>query len=558
MSYSVDLWNSYSKLENQLESNLKGLKIFIYIFSEFYKSQLTFANELKSLSEYIKNNPITIFESLKEGILSFQNDLLNQHDYLTESLTNIKVEILEPLKELKEKIAKRLYENLTEMNQSEKNYNNCLSQFESTKIKFHKSVKEVEENKLNIELLKKSNTISKNKLIEELKKQEINALNSLKLAKENENNYISLITDINNIQEEYIEAKKKNLNELQSMEEDIGLAIKDSLRKYIIYEVSYIKNFQYDINKKAKIMENINIIKDISQFIYKNTSRDIPPFKYDYIPYLSDLNKSKINSNIDKGIIDEINNFITNNFTSDKAKEIIILKNKINLEIESIAEEIFTSKIAIENFDKTKVDKIKEYCSNKINRKELLKYLNNFRRIKGLNLDEMPYNNIGKILNLCLNGIIVNKSNIDYPNIISIISLSSTLYKISSNKNERIFLNKYIKNHEIFKKYETWKNAIKYSIIEEMHNQKNFNRYSKEDFNEKKKRINNIVKFQVTSYLYNMIQFEVKKNFINDIISEFKNYYDLDKEIIDSFNNIVDNNHENKNSFSNEKTSENK
>ena len=558
MSYSVDLWNSYSKLENQLESNLKGLKIFIYIFSEFYKSQLTFANELKSLSEYIKNNPITIFDSLKEGILSFQNDLLNQHDYLTESLTNIKLEILEPLKELKEKIAKRLYENLTEMNQSEKNYNNCLSQFESTKIKFHKSVKEVEENKLNIELLKKSNIISKNKLIEELKKQEINALNSLKLAKENENNYISLITDINNIQEEYIETKKKNLNELQNMEEDIGLAIKDSLRKYIIYEVSYIKNFQYDINKKEKIMENINIIKDISQFIYKNTSRDIPPFKYDYIPYLSDLNKIKTNSNIDKGIIDEINNFITNNFTSDKAKEIIILKNKINLEIESIAEEIFTSKIAIENFDKTKVDKIKEYCSNKLNRKELLKFLNNFRRIKGLNLDEIPYNNIGKILNLCLNGIIVNKSNIDYPNIISIISLSSTLYKISSNKNERIFLNKYIKNHEIFKKYETWKNAIKYSIIEEMHNQKNFNRYSKEDFNEKKKRINNIVKFQVTSYLYNMIQFEVKKNFINDIISEFKNYYDLDKEIIDSFNNIVDNNHENKNSFSNEKTSENK
>ena len=204
------------------------------------------------------------------------------------------------------------------------------------------------------------------------------------------------------------------------------------------------------------------------------------------------------------------------------------------------------------------MDKLKEYCSNKLNRKELLKYLNNFRRIKGLNLDEIPYNNIGKILNLCLNGIIANKSNIDYPNIISIISLSSTLYKISPNKNERIFLNKYIKNHEIFKKYETWKNAIKYSIIEEMHNQKNFNRYSKEDFNEKKKRINNIVKFQVTSYLYNMIQFEVKKNFINDIITEFKNYYDLDKEIVDSFNNIVDNKHENKNSISNEKTSENK
>jgi len=558
MSYSVDLWNSYSKLENQLESNLKGLKIFIYIFSEIYSSQLTFANELKRLSEYIKNNQITIFESLNEGILSFQNDLLNQHDYLIESLTNIKVEILDPLKELKEKISKRLYENLSEMNQSEKNYNNYLSQFESTKIKFHKSVKEVEESKLNIEILKKSN-ISKDKLIEELKKQEIKALNSLKFAKEKENNYISLITDINKIQEEYIETKKKNLNELQDMEESIGLAIKDSLRKYIIYEVSYIKNFQYDINKKATIMENINIIKDISLFIHKNTSQEIPPFKYDYIPYLSDLNKSKNNSNIDKGIIDEINNFISNNFTSDKAKEIIILKNKINLEIESIAEEIFISKIIIENFDKNKINKIKEYCTDKINRRELLKHLNNLRRIKGLNLDEISYNNLGKILNLCLNGIISNKlNNIDYPSIILIISLSSSLYKISSDKNERIFLNKYIQSHEILKKYDTWKNVIKYSIIEEMHNQKNFNRYSKEDYNDKKKRINNIVKFKITSYLYNMIQFNVKKNFINEIISEFKSYYDLEKDIIDGFYNIIDNNNENKKIISNEKNIENK
>ena len=558
MSYSVDLWNSYSKLENQLESNLKGLKIFIYIFSEIYSSQLTFANELKRLSEYIKNNPITVFESLNEGILSFQNDLLNQHDYLIESLANIKVEILDPLKELKEKISKRLYENLSETNQSEKNYNNYLSQFESTKIKFHKSVKEVEESKLNIEILKKSN-ISKDKLIEELKKQEIKALNSLKFAKEKENNYISLITDINKIQEEYIETKKKNLNELQDMEESIGLAIKDSLRKYIIYEVSYIKNFQYDINKKATIMENINIIKDISLFIHKNTSQEIPPFKYDYIPYLSDLNKSKNNSNIDKGIIDEINNFISNNFTSDKAKEIIILKNKINLEIESIAEEIFISKIIIENFDKNKINKIKEYCTNKINRRELLKHLNNLRRIKGLNLDEISYNNLGKILNLCLNGIISNKlNNIDYPSIILIISLSSSLYKISSDKNERIFLNKYIQSHEILKKYDTWKNVIKYSIIEEMHNQKNFNRYSKEDYNDKKKRINNIVKFKITSYLYTMIQFNVKKNFINDIISEFKSYYDLEKDIIDGFYNIIDNNNENKKIISNEKSIENK
>ena len=541
MSYSVDLWNCYNKLENQLESHLKGLKVFIYIFSEYYSSQLNFSNELKRLSDYIKNNPITTFESLNEGISAFQNDLLNQHDYFKEFLTNIKIEIIEPLKLIKDKITKRLNDNLNETNTNEKNYNNLLAKFENAKIKFHKSVKEVEQNKLDIELLKKSKN-SQDKLIEELKKQEIKALNSLKSAKEKENDYISLINDINNLQEEYIEIKKMNLNELQNMEEEIGLNIKDSLRKYIIYQVSYIRNFQYDMDKKAKIMENINIIKDISNFIYKNTTKEIPPLKYDYIPYLSDINKNKNNLKIDKEIIDDINNFIENNFTSNKAKEIILLKNKINLDIESITEEIFVSKINIEDFDKIKIEKIKKYCKDKKHRREILKNLNNLRRIKGLNINTIAYNNIGKILNLCLNDVYQELTNIDYFSLVKIISSSSTLYKISDDSKEKIFLNKYIKSHEIWKKYDTWKNAIKYSINEEMHNQKNFNIYTEEDFNIKKKRINNIVKFQINYYIYNMIiYFEVKKSYINDIISEFKIYYDLSEDIVETFNNIIEN-----------------
>ena len=542
MSYSVDLWNSYNKLEQQLESHLKGLKTFIYIFSEYYSCQQTFSKELKRLSDYLKNNSITTFESLNEGIISFQNDLLNQHDYLKENLNNIKEEIISPLKELKEKITKRKNNNLNEMLMSEKTYNNCLSQFENAKMKFHKSVKEVEQNKLEIEIIKKEK-YPQDKITE----QEIKTLNLLKTAKENEKNYISLINDINNKQDEYIEIKKKNLNELKDMEEEIGLFIKDSLRKYIVYQVSYIRNFQYDIDKKAKIMENINIIKDINEFIYKNTTKDIPPFKHDYIPYLSELNKNKMNLKIDKNILNDINNFIENNFTSNKTKEMIIFKNKNNLEIESISEEIFISKINIENFDKNKIERIKNYAKNKKERRELLKNMNDLRRIKGLNINDIAYENIGKIFNLCLNDIIQNNiEDIDYISIIKIISLSSSLYKIDENSNEKIFLNRYIKSHKIWKRYEIWKGIIKYSINEEMHNQKNFNRYNEENVENKKQRINNIVKFQISSYLNNMIYFDIKNNIIDDIISEFKYYYDLEPNIIEEFNKIIQNyNYEN-------------
>ena len=557
MSYSVDLWNSYNKVEYQLESHIKGLKTFIYILSEYHSSQTTLANELKRLSEYGINNQITIHKSLSEGISSFQTDLLNQYDYLTEFLNNMKIEILDPLKLLKERLVKALNNNLNEMNSTEKNYNNCISQLEIAKKKFHGSIKEVEQFKLKSEILKKkSNNDSnlgksnQNSNInnEEIKREEIKALNSLKNAKENENTYITLINDSNKLQEEYIEIKKKNLNQIQLMEEEIGNNIKDCLRKYIIFQVSYIRNFQYDIDKKAKIMESINIYRDISNYIFQNATNSIPPFKYDYIPYISDLNNFHNNKNnsIDKDIIKDVNNFIENNFTCDKAKEIILLKNKVNLEIESISEEIFTSKNEMKDFDKNTLEKINKYIKNKSNRRELLRNLNNLRRKKGLNISDITYDNIGTILNKCLDELSSNKQKeIDYDSIIIIINLSTTLYKTSNDTNNnlpRIFLQKSINDHHIWKNYDIWKGIINHSINEEMHNQKNFNIYSKEDFTTKKERINNIVKFQLNTYIYNMLSFDVKKNFIEQIIEEFKNYYDLTQNIIDSFNKIIEDN----------------
>ena len=537
MSYSVDLWNSYKKLQKQLESHLNGLKIFIYIMSEYYSSQQTYSKELKRLSDYLKNNTITNFESLNAGIISFQTDLLNQHDYLVENLNNIKEEIITPLKQLKDKITKRLNNNLKEVSTCEKNYNNCMSNYENTKNQFHKSVKEVEQSELEINILKKEK-YPQNKLTE----LEIKTLNLLKAAKEKENNYIYLINEANNIQEEYIETKKKNLNDLQDLEESIGLYIKDSLRKYIIYQVSYIKNFQYDIDKKSKIMENIDVLKDIKNFINKNETKDIPPFKIDYIPYLSELNKIKTGSKIDKDMINEINIFIENNFSINKEKELMILKNKNNSEIESISEEIFNSEINIEKFEQSKIVKIINYCKNKKNRRELLKAINNFRRIKGLKISDIIYDNIGKIINICLNDIFQNmEESIDYSSILMIFSLGSTLYKIPDNSEEKIFLNKYIKLHKIWKKYEIWKGLIKYSINEEMHNQKKYNLFSEENDILYNIRIKDIIKGQISINLYNMNLFEVNTSLMFKIINNFCNYYELQSNIVDYFNNIVKN-----------------
>lgn len=79
-------------------------------------------------------------------------------------------------------------------------------------------------------------------------------LNSLKEAKESERAYISAINLANYHRENYIENMKKTLNEFQNLEEKCCEMIKDTLRKYIVYQVAYIRNLQYDIEKKANVI----------------------------------------------------------------------------------------------------------------------------------------------------------------------------------------------------------------------------------------------------------------------------------------------------------------
>ena len=54
---------------------------------------------------------------------------------------------------------------------------------------------------------------------------------------------------------------------------------------------------------------------------------------------------------------------------------------------------------------------------------------------------------------------------------------------------------------------------------------------------------------QISSYLNIMTNLDIKNNIINDIISEFKYYYDLDQDVIQEFNKIIENIKDNNNNF---------
>ena len=325
MSYSVDLWNSYNKAEKRLELNFKGLKEFIKLISEYHSTLLSYSINLKKIYdiECTSEN-----ESLQIGINGFKSDILNQIKSLNEFLSSIKEDIIIPLSLLRDKFLDKIKKNLEETSKMEKGYRNYVLGVEAVKKNFYSSVKEIENYKINYELTKRQNMEENNfQDYNVIESNEIKITTAFKAAKEKEKKYINYLNNTNIMQEEYIEIKKKNLNQFQKIEEDMGINIKDSLRKYVIFKISYLRNLQYDLDKKTKLIENINIRKDILDYIIKNSTNAIPPEKYKYSEYKFNFGKNYINYNLnnDTGIINEVKMYINNSFNMKNAKEIKLL-----------------------------------------------------------------------------------------------------------------------------------------------------------------------------------------------------------------------------------------
>ena len=515
MNYSVELWNSYNKVENNLLFHLRGLKDFIYLIKELSLSFSSLSSNFKKLFEI--NFNITTNESLSQGLDNFKQNLFFTYSSLEQFILKINKEIILPLNTYQENTLKKLNNNYKETINSEKNYEAYLTQIDFTKNKFHSRVKQLED-----KLLEREIAISKKseKNVVDKINEEINEI--IGYAKESEKIYLSYIKYTNRIQEEFIETKKKNMNEIQSMEIDLGKNIKSSLLKYYSYQNTYMKNILNDTEQKEKIIDEINIIKDIDIFIKNNRTNDLPPNPIDYVPYEVNTKNEKVKNEIRKLIPNE--------------KDIPSLKTKVDKEIEKFLDLIIEG-------EKEKViganEKNLKIVSNKAYRRIFLNYLNKLRTNTNLTLDDSSYRIIGNLLNECLN--YSNKEK-DFICIKLIIIISFNLFKLDKIKNNpRTFLYEYLKENVIWKDIKFWENLIKYDINEEMHNQKKYSLYSEENDILRNIRIKDAIKRQVSTNLYNMNLFDVNSSLMFKIINYFSNYYELQSSAIDFLNNIVKN-----------------
>ena len=537
MNYSVELWDSYNKVENNLLFHLRGLKDFIYMIKELNKSMKIFSDNLKKV--YDMNLSITTNESLSIGIENFHNFIFTQFNTLDKYISTINTEIINPLNTLQEIILKKLNSNYKETISTEKNYESYITQIDFTRNKFHSRAKQVEFKLLELEMFK-NNKDNDEDINDDFRRNEIDKMeeevnNLISFAKDSEKIYLSYIKYTNRIQEDFIEIKKKNLNEIQSLEIQLGEKIKNCLNKYYILQSNYCKNLNFETEKKIKLLEDVDINNDISIYIKNNRTNEIPPFKFDYVPYICKLDKQ--NNNNDETIKDinlKVKEKITQLFPEEK--DISALKTKTDKEIENFIDSILNGEK--ENVINANEENLK-IISNKNLRRLFLKQLNKLRNNTHIVLNDISYKIIGNLLKECITHSYKDK---DYISIKLIMVISTNLFKINKISNRpRIFLHNFLINNQIWKDYYFWESLIKYDIIEEMHNQKKYNLYLEENDVLKNLRIKDIVKSQLNTNIYNMITLEVNTSLMNKILNYFSNYYKLQKNVIESLNKIINN-----------------
>ena len=543
MNYSVELWGSYNKVENNLLFHLRGLKDFIYMIKELNKSIKIFSDNLKQI--YDMNLRITTNESLSVGIDKFKNNIFFHFNLLEKYISSINTEIITPLNNLQETILKKLNTNYKETISAEKNYESYITQIDFTRNKFHSRVKQVETILVELELIKNKkeanenidnniNHIDNKENQADIDKLEEESKNYITFAKDSEKIYLSYIKYTNRLQEDFIEIKKKNLNEIQNLEIELGEKIKKSLNKLYSLQSNYLKNFNLETERKIKKLEEIDINNDISIYIKNNRTNDVPPFKFDYVPYISNLDKQSINDENLKKIHLKVKEDIQKLFPEEK--DISLLKTKTDKEIEGFIESILkgeNEKVINANEENLKI------VSNKYLRRLFLKYLNKLRNYTHLILNDFSYKIIGNLLKEFLSHSYKEK---DFLSIKLIMVISMNLFKINRISNKpRIFLQNYLLNNQLWRDINFWENLIKYDILEEMHNQKKYNLYLEENDVLKGVRIKDIVKLQLNTELYNMISFELNASIMNKVVNYFSNYYKLQKHAIESLNKIINN-----------------
>ena len=563
----------FDKSKKNLESITKYVDLIIRMHSDY---NTTFKTYKEISNEYIKKLT-QLSSNYSNAISSYEKNLTNPDDKIKDLLNLIqRIPEIFNLQIAKMKsiqlVTQECCEDNPELKQSTKKFIESKGELDLKTKNIYRISQEFEFNKKNLfidyrnfEDYLKYNIIGKegkNVLISDF------CLKNSPNINEKEKFYMKSIKDLNKHQKDYIAF----------------------YNQFISFSVNKFQNtldsFKSKISAFATIFLNTckTAFNDMEQFIKKISETDL---KIDYSSLFTDLTeKIEFKFTVDKYVI----NLINNRYIDDKKKEydhqslrkynyyisdntiylkdedvfdIIqimygqfqfieekyydLAKEKKKIQIKNLTDKLLYFGFKINIFYGEEIPPIKEkevvYLISLLDkpyyRFEFLKIFNLFRT-KGL--CEFPKDSFEYTKRIFLFIAEKIKEEKDFLSPKLILILSQTFY--TKENNEKIYLFKYLKSHEMFNHLEVWDKYLTDGIDDDLKRAKinnlNENLNNNND-NNKSAVINNVLMAHLFSFCHNMIEFGMKIEDIKKIIDPKIKQYNLSEESIIQINKLIEN-----------------
>ena len=543
--YEEKLWGKIDYLHEKSLLEQNKLNIFTDTIIKYHSCLINFYKSIESIKTINTEIISEKGNSLEVCLKKLQNTLFVHINEIKECTNSIQTSIIDLL--IKSKDDDNKFNTEIELRNQ---YNKMKNIYQATKLNcdkvkkdFYSKAKFCENNIRNLIQYKSNilNNSDENK--EEIIKAEEKMNISISNAKNLEQKYIKSIDEVNNAKDKMIKVEEDLLKLYQKINYDFY----NKLYCIIIYITPILKKMfttiLLQLNSTEEKCKNLNITKDINEFINNNKSNLSPEKNLEYEPYIPEADIDKSNSaGKDKKELDILDlNYNIIKILKENFKEI---RNDIDIKEEEkkyrlrfLCNKIFKIGPGVSFTQEEKDELINliqepEYKSFFLITLSKQRTKGRFKRSEKL---------VKELVEILINILITSEKNNDFTSAKNCIILCETFYyeKEKNKKDEepkKVYLIDYIRYYKWFQNINFWEGIIENMIQSEIIKNENISKKNntKETQEEIKNKISNICFSIVLSYTNTMFEFNISKDNINKIIDIFVKKYNVDEKIAKS------------------------
>jgi hypothetical protein len=534
-NFADDLWDKFEVIAKASTDHRKYYEELIAILEDAIACEDYYAKTMDKLA--LRTATISYKGTCDNAISTLKMAFINKAN-LTKSLTkSLREDVVDNLKEI---VKIQNYEAKNLLNDGrkfEKDYKKVLETLEKQRNKYNQTSREADLANIENECIRYSKEVANDKKTKSAQKTQ----QTMKEAFENETQYKGKVAEYNTFLEKYYHGLKKINEQFQKHEEIRIESIKDDVFKTLLFDLNYVRNYQYDLERILKNLETVEVKKDIEEFIKENSDKrkDFYP-KATFDQYTSFFQQS-LYEPVPKNEREEP---ITEAFR--KAYEVVVAHQEAELNEAAIdcpqatieekdnlkfISSLFNSSWKGDVVPQSDLKKFEELLKTKMYLKCWVYAFQQYRLSGKFILSDEGYNNIVKMLIVALNECYKIRD-IYYTKRIVILSLTfSKIINVPNGnggvKEEKIFLQTAVVQHAIWKDLDFWESAVFASIKEEMLSQKGYKLEATETDSDTLYRQKNLVFGQLASYGHNMLIFNLDKGEVKNLLTKFCKFYNL-------------------------------